>query len=584
MSSGEWERHWNADHDAYYYHNPATNETVWTEPESWHDAAPEVQQEQEQEEVDEYAPEEDSAPAEDHTEQQQQLEETLEAVDEDAAYREAEPAAAEGEWDAEEQAEAALAYAVDEPADAADQLAAMEESSEEEEEEDDEAAALLRAGLACAWRTVPDNKGGFFYLNQLTDQTTYDEPEAHRVWRLSQEGASDARSSSVGTPLKRRASLPRSAEAVSSVAAEQQPLAQAQQRDIDAMEVDEASPAVAAERKSADRATARAKAAKAAAAAAEADDDAYFAAARILPPPGAIATAAAAAAPVAAKAKAKAKAVSAAAAAAAVIEPETKVPKTAADFAAVMRSLEEELQQPDAVMETRVYAKLKEYTTAAGAQATAAAAEAAAAAAAAAAEHSGDEDSSDSPQRPTAAAIKRAIAEAGKRAISKSGAAGLQLLVNNYRGYAQYAVLAGQWLQATNSGDAPAAATATSAATSAAVAAALASAEDVDLEDFMLAQLEKALFAAFDSGRADTLQDIPRWLGELQESPRWRKVLVRLFDAHRDSALLRYVLKQLSDRGHHAEIAVTVSVADIFHVFNGVLQDCLGQVSVIIKR
>jgi TH1 protein len=569
----EWERHWNADHDAYYYHNPATNETVWTEPESWHDAAPDVQHEQEQEAAEEYAPEEDVAPADEYAEEQQ-LEEPSEAEDTSAAYGEAEPAAAEDEWDAQEQAEAGVAEAV-EAAAAAEPLAAMEVDSEEsEEEEDDEAAALRRAGLSCAWRTVPDNKGGVFYLNQLTDQTTYDEPEAHRVWRLSQEGASDALSSAAGTPLKRRASLLKSAESVSSAAAEEQQQQQ-QQRDADAMEVEAAS----VERKSADRAAARAKAAKAtAAAAAEEDDadDAYFAAATILPPPAFASAAAAAAAAVPTAAKARAKAVPAPKAAAAAA-PAKKVPKTAADFAAVMRDIEEELCKPDAVMEARAYGKLREYMAAAGAQASAAAAEAAAEAVAAAE----SSDAEDTASRPSAAAAKRAANEV----VNKAGQAGLQLLINNYKGYAQYAVLAGQWLQATNSGsDAPAAATsaATSSATtvSAAAAAAAASAEDVDPEELMLAQLEKALFAAFNSGRADTLKDIPRWLGELQESPRWRKVLVRLFDAHRDSALLRYVLKQLSDRGHHAEIAVTVSVADIFHVFNGVLQDCLGQVSV----
>ena len=61
-------------------------------------------------------------------------------------------------------------------------------------------------------------------------------------------------------------------------------------------------------------------------------------------------------------------------------------------------------------------------------------------------------------------------------------------------------------------------------------------------------------------------------------------MLVRLFDAHRDSVLLRYLLRLLNDRGHHDEIAMTVSVADIFEVFSGVLQDCLAQVKTAVLR
>ena len=49
----------------------------------------------------------------------------------------------------------------------------------------------------------------------------------------------------------------------------------------------------------------------------------------------------------------------------------------------------------------------------------------------------------------------------------------------------------------------------------------------------------------------------------------WRRTLIELAREHRGSALLRFVLKQLSDRGHHREIAAVINETDLFSVFNG---------------
>jgi hypothetical protein len=70
----------------------------------------------------------------------------------------------------------------------------------------------------------------------------------------------------------------------------------------------------------------------------------------------------------------------------------------------------------------------------------------------------------------------------------------------------------------------------------------------------------------------------PAWLHTLSQDAYWRTMLIELFDAHRNSFLLRLLLKEISTQGHHREIAAIVSVADIFHVFSGVLQDQLGQI------
>ncbi|CAM9308775.1 unnamed protein product [Chrysoparadoxa australica] len=134
--------------------------------------------------------------------------------------------------------------------------------------------------------------------------------------------------------------------------------------------------------------------------------------------------------------------------------------------------------------------------------------------------------------------------------------AGMQWLIQGYTGYAQYCKLLCDWLEAASATASP--------------------------EDALRDHLRQLIKDKFDPSKADKLLEgarkVPQWLQELQEQPYWRKALIELFDEHRSSVLMRYVLKTLSDMGHHDEIAAVVSVADIFHVFNGVLQDRLGQV------
>lgn len=55
----------------------------------------------------------------------------------------------------------------------------------------------------------------------------------------------------------------------------------------------------------------------------------------------------------------------------------------------------------------------------------------------------------------------------------------------------------------------------------------------------------------------------------MQADDGWRRTLIELAKEHRESALLRFVLKQLSDRGHHREIAAVINETDLFSVFNG---------------
>lgn len=66
-----------------------------------------------------------------------------------------------------------------------------------------------------------------------------------------------------------------------------------------------------------------------------------------------------------------------------------------------------------------------------------------------------------------------------------------------------------------------------------------------------------------DSGR------MPPWINTMYSDDGWRRTLIELAKEYKGSALLRYILKQLSDKGHHREIAAVISETDLFAVFNG---------------
>lgn len=72
----------------------------------------------------------------------------------------------------------------------------------------------------------------------------------------------------------------------------------------------------------------------------------------------------------------------------------------------------------------------------------------------------------------------------------------------------------------------------------------------------------------------DSGSGVPSWLTAMQGDDGWRRMLIELAKEHKGSALLRFVLKQLSDRGHHREIAAVISETDLFSVFNGKI--CVG--------
>ena len=61
------------------------------------------------------------------------------------------------------------------------------------------------------------------------------------------------------------------------------------------------------------------------------------------------------------------------------------------------------------------------------------------------------------------------------------------------------------------------------------------------------------------------------FLEDMMDSPRWRKLLIDLYASHKDSAVLKYCLGAISNRGYHREIAKRVDQSEHFAVFNAML-------------
>ena len=59
-------------------------------------------------------------------------------------------------------------------------------------------------------------------------------------------------------------------------------------------------------------------------------------------------------------------------------------------------------------------------------------------------------------------------------------------------------------------------------------------------------------------------------------SPRWRKLLIDLSAANKDSMFFMYCLTTISNLGHHREIANRINQSDYFGVFHSMLQSELA--------
>ena len=69
----------------------------------------------------------------------------------------------------------------------------------------------------------------------------------------------------------------------------------------------------------------------------------------------------------------------------------------------------------------------------------------------------------------------------------------------------------------------------------------------------------------------------PKWLDEMLEDSHWRQLIVNLYNKHENSALLRYCVRKIAEKGHCREIAGAINESIYFDVFYSVLQACLDE-------
>lgn len=62
------------------------------------------------------------------------------------------------------------------------------------------------------------------------------------------------------------------------------------------------------------------------------------------------------------------------------------------------------------------------------------------------------------------------------------------------------------------------------------------------------------------------------FISEMIESPRWRKLLIDLATTNKDSVLLKYCIRRISDLAHHRELAKRINMTDDFSVYNSTLK------------
>nr|CCA14051.1 negative elongation factor putative [Albugo laibachii Nc14] len=71
----------------------------------------------------------------------------------------------------------------------------------------------------------------------------------------------------------------------------------------------------------------------------------------------------------------------------------------------------------------------------------------------------------------------------------------------------------------------------------------------------------------------------PEWLTAMLKDKKWRRMLVKLAEAHKTCTLLQYAIRRISEAGYHQEVASLPTANAFFPVFNGVLIDSLKRIS-----
>eukprot|EP00624_Nannochloropsis_granulata_P004434 evm.model.NODE_31977_length_99932_cov_29.870142.15 len=138
-----------------------------------------------------------------------------------------------------------------------------------------------------------------------------------------------------------------------------------------------------------------------------------------------------------------------------------------------------------------------------------------------------------------------------------------EMLAQNYRGKANMALLLSGWLEELG-GDGT-------------------EGEDVEGRELVLEHLRSQVKGSFDVEKADALlfgrKQEMSFIDEMMTWKRWRRTLMEIFAANKESKLLGgYCMQHLSRAGHNTEMADLVSVDDYWSVARGVLTELLLEV------
>jgi hypothetical protein len=86
-----------------------------------------------------------------------------------------------------------------------------------------------------------------------------------------------------------------------------------------------------------------------------------------------------------------------------------------------------------------------------------------------------------------------------------------------------------------------------------------------DKEQILTEKLAIVLKNQFTTDQADALvarlTHLPHWLELLIDDPIFRKTLIELYDQHKDSALLGFCLRQISSKGHHRCVVLSLLIS-----------------------
>jgi len=130
----------------------------------------------------------------------------------------------------------------------------------------------------------------------------------------------------------------------------------------------------------------------------------------------------------------------------------------------------------------------------------------------------------------------------------------IELLSDNYRGYAPLCNLLSDWLMTIGK-----------------------TVEEV--HDIVEQHLHQVILETFDPRKADTIFQAhgasPTWLEQLLEEAKWRQLIYALSEKHKNCLLLNFSIQRISRAGFYHEIAALATASTYFDVFSHVATDSL---------